>query len=249
MSDTFLLNNIENLPHYKKNGLFGEQKHPDFDVVIDVGAYDGSDYTIPGYNLGYTVFSFELNPANHQLCYNKFAAAGFKEGVDFTTIGQVPKFDSSKRPHIYFIKAGVSNRNAGIKVSGVDVYGQVDTKAKGDSPIVKIDDFISDESVYVFKADTQGHEYGVFSGGLKVLNGVIKFVSLEYWPQGHRENGFNSIDTLNLMFDAGFKCMDYKREYMPITRPSEIHEFTEFIDAIPRSTDALGGWVDVLCEH
>lgn len=33
-------------------------KHPHFDTVVDVGAFDGTDYTLPSFRAGYDVYSF-----------------------------------------------------------------------------------------------------------------------------------------------------------------------------------------------
>jgi hypothetical protein len=93
-----------------------------YNAVIDGGAFDATDYTLPAFRAGYSVFTFELSPSNHPLVLNTFRNAGLIEGRDFTVIrpipGEVPKPPEKKEggAHIYFFEAGLSNINTGVAV-------------------------------------------------------------------------------------------------------------------------------------
>lgn len=43
-----------------KASTYLNRKSPHWDTVIDAGAFDGSDYTLPAYKQGYNVYSFEV---------------------------------------------------------------------------------------------------------------------------------------------------------------------------------------------
>ena len=112
----------------KKPSISGEAylaKVPPFggyNAVIDGGAFDATDYTLPAFRAGYSVFTFELSPSNRPLVLNTFRNAGLIEGRDFTVIrpvpGEVPKPPAKKEggPHIYFFEAGLSSTNTGVAV-------------------------------------------------------------------------------------------------------------------------------------
>lgn len=93
-----------------------------FNAVIDGGAFDATDYTLPAFRAGYSVFTFELSPSNRPLVLNTFRNAGLIEGRDFTIIrpvpGEIPTPPAKKDggPHIYFFEAGLSNTNTGVAV-------------------------------------------------------------------------------------------------------------------------------------
>jgi len=93
-----------------------------YNSVIDGGAFDATDYTLPAFRAGYSVFTFELSPSNRPLVLNTFRNAGLIEGRDFTVIrpvpGEVPKPPAKKEggPHIYFFEAGLSSTNTGVAV-------------------------------------------------------------------------------------------------------------------------------------
>ncbi|KAJ1565646.1 hypothetical protein HK096_000894 [Nowakowskiella sp. JEL0078] len=256
MLDTFRLVNIKAEDANSVSIFLKDRKHPSYDVIIDIGTFNGQDYTIPGYKLGYTLFSFELLPQNQNRTIQAFIDQGLEENIDYTLIdvvpGTVPKVDTSKRPHIYFFKAGVSLENKGVRTLKADVFAQVDPESDGElnSAVVRIDDIISEnEKVFILKSDTQGHEYGVVKGASELLKRGVHILLMEFWPQGARNNGFNATDTLNLTYDLGYQCFDlgFHSNYIPIDRPSEIHAFSDFLDSIPRRIDPIGGWEDIFC--
>ncbi|KAG2486243.1 hypothetical protein HYH03_015068 [Edaphochlamys debaryana] len=242
-------------------------------------AYDCKDYTVPAFHKGYLVYSFELNPSNVQLCLNTFSSAGLAAGSDYTVIdvvpGQVPEIPADKRTgkHILFFKAGVSNRVGGANIQQGDVMTQasaapavgagsqgsaprppppVTPGSSGNVPLVRIDDVLPPDSrVYVFKSDTQGHEYGVYTGAEQLFKrGKVHMLALEFWPQGSRENGFEAKALLDFLYDNAFQCFDAATHgYDVLGRPSGHHAFTDFLDALPRSEDPIGAWEDLVCSR
>jgi hypothetical protein len=51
------------------------------DTVIDAGAYDGSDYTLPAWRIGYNAYSFEFSPVNQDKVVGTLNAAGLRLGT------------------------------------------------------------------------------------------------------------------------------------------------------------------------
>lgn len=232
-------------------------KHPSYDVVVDVGTFDGADYTIPAYKLGYTVFSFELTPNNQAKALANFKGRGLEEGKDFTVIEPTAAnhtgYNTSRRPHIYFFKAGASSEAKEVKISGDWELAGISSEGSAGGVtgyVVRLDDIVSaEERVYMFKSDTQGHELGVFKGADKLLRGKVGLMQFEFWPAGLRSHGFEPLDALNYVYDRGFICYDtgFHARYIPIDRPSSLSGFVDLLEKVPKSQDSLGGWEDIFC--
>ncbi|KAI9199417.1 uncharacterized protein BJ171DRAFT_570595 [Polychytrium aggregatum] len=188
--DTLRVVNFRSAEAFETSPIFKGDKHPDYDLVVDVGTYDGADFTIPAYKKGYTVFSFELSPQNQALTLDNFAKLGLAPGKDYTVVdvvpGTVPDVNTSKRPHIYFFKAGASNRTVGVSAAKDGVFTEV-SHTPGSLPIVRIDDIIQpNERVYLFKVDAQGHEYPVTDGARQLLQNNVHSLQIEFWPTESR---------------------------------------------------------------
>jgi FkbM family methyltransferase len=229
---------------------------PEYDTVIDVGAYDCKDYTLPGFKAGYVVFTFEVDISNQNRCLRKLKENGLVEGYNLTIIevkpGEIPKpvdFDPiNKRPHIYFFKAGISNKVGGVTVGWAKELATI-TGQGNQTAVIPLDSVIpSKAKVMVLKSDTQGHEYGVFSGATEILKRGMEVIFLEYWPNGAKYHGFESVKVLELLYDLGYRCFDTGfHRYNKVTRPSEIHEYTQQLIDQQLTVDALGSWDDVVC--
>lgn len=152
----------------------GKRLHPDYHVVIDVGAYDGSDWAFVPHGLGYSVVSFELSPENWGKWTQKAASQGLSEGNQYTTVTfasadavgkptpqsshlQIPTKDAT--PHVFFVKAGASDKNIGVSVNSGDVMAQVHAAGGGgasNTMVVRIDDLVPPSTrVFAMKIDTQ----------------------------------------------------------------------------------------------
>lgn len=227
-------------------------KHPNYDVVVDVGAFDASDYTIPAYSVGYTVFCFELSPLNQARVLKTFQQKGLIEGTNFTIVRANPlSFDYSKRPHIYFFPFGISDRQGPVYVSDeAEMAGIAHGETGEKSYTYSIDDIIGDgEKVYLFKSDTQGHEYGVFHGAATLLRRSVKLIHLEFWPKGLRDNGADPVLLLKFLINNGFSCYNAGTHplYVPLTYPQDVEGFVNFLESVPPSMDPIGGWEDIFC--
>ncbi|KAI9190846.1 S-adenosyl-L-methionine-dependent methyltransferase [Polychytrium aggregatum] len=251
--DTLRVVNFRSAEAFETSPIFKGDKHPDYDLVVDVGTYDGADFTIPAYKKGYTVFSFELSPQNQALTLDNFAKLGLAPGKDYTVVdvvpGTVPDVNTSKRPHIYFFKAGASNRTVGVSAAKDGVFTEV-SHTPGSLPIVRIDDIIQpNERVYLFKVDAQGHEYPVTDGARQLLQNNVHSLQIEFWPTGIQKNGDDPKKLLHNIYDWGYQCFDmgFHSDYIPYNRPSDISGFVDHLLTVPPSKDPIGGWEDMIC--
>jgi hypothetical protein len=227
-------------------------KHPDYDVVIDVGVHSGLDYTIPAYKLGYTVFAFEL--VNWGQFINSSAHHGLREGDNYTIVrvtpGSVPKIDTRRRPHIYYFQAGASDKNVAASVRGLQDMAQSLQNTSGELALVRLDDVVSlDEKVLILKTDTQGHEPLVFAGAKKLLaSRRIPIVQLEFWPQGMKANGLDAYEMLTFLYDLGYQCFDVGLGFTPVGRPSDLRGYIKALVDVPMAVSFnIGAWDDLTC--
>jgi hypothetical protein len=152
--------------------LLGRQQptpHPKYTTIIDAGAFNGRDFTIPGFQRGLRVFSFEMSPENRHKVIGQMRAAGLVESRDCTIIRvsknsaaqkmtlEPPMTAFDKIPHIYFFEAGLSNQfgwatasNRGGEMAGVGVPSNMQEVSA--IPLLRLDDIVPiNEQIFILK--------------------------------------------------------------------------------------------------
>ena len=235
--------------------------HPRYNAVLDAGAYDGTDYTLPAFQAGYDVFTFEMAPDNQVRVVRTLEAAGLREGADYTIVRPVPGERpappprAARRPHVYLFFAGVSSENAGVRVRDNTVVSappmlEIDGACHdaGDSlcvPVVRIDDVVPEWArLWVFKLDVQGHEPQALAGALMLLaSRRVRTLAMEWWPSGMQQQGTpdGGIAALEALYALGARCFDLgSNDYNPalgmgIERASSIAGYTAALLAVPHA--------------
>lgn len=252
-------------------------KHNSWNAVLDAGALDGSDYTMPAYKAGYEVFSFEMSPMNQITLVGTLQSNGLKEGVDYTIfrpspgVPCTPPVRAPKSPHVYLFFAGVSSANRGMSIrfnpimgqegAGMEVGGDCADDSQDCVPVVRIDDVIpSWARFWIFKLDVQGHEPQALDGAKKLLSsGRVHSLMMEWWPTGMIGQGTpdGGVSALSALYDLGAHCFDlgtHKPNQIPslgVDRPSELHQWTNTFLSVPHHPppggDPIGAWDDLMC--
>lgn len=218
--------------------------------VVDVGAMDCTDYTIPAYLSGYTVWTFELDPRNRAKCLYNLRMRMIQYTLIKIACGEKwkPNLETIKRPHVYVIEAGASSDYSCVTMSGEEFMTFAIPGKDGNAPVVPVDDIVpASESVYIFKIDTQGHETAVILGAQRTLRRSL-VLAFEYWPLGAESNGLTSIVGLEEVYRMGFTCHDTGvHSYNLLSRPSEIHSYTDYLRSHAKEKDIIGSWDDLIC--
>lgn len=241
--------------------------HPRYNAVLDAGAFDGSDYTLPAFRAGYSVFSFEMAPENQNRVVATLNSAGLREGADFTIIRPTPGAKPSPPPraaaqaHVYLFFAGVSSSNSGVKVGynsimsgageGIEVAGPC--SHTGDAsclPVVRIDDVVPEwAKLWIFKLDVQGHEPQALAGATALLaSRRVHSLMMEWWPAGMVLQGTadGGVAALNALYALGAQCFDVgtsEGNQMPgtgIDHATSVPAWTAAMLAVPHRTPPGG---------
>ncbi|XXQ33446.1 Methyltransferase FkbM domain-containing protein [Plasmodiophora brassicae] len=245
-----------------------------YDTVVDIGAFDGVDYTVPAYKLGYIVYTFEPDPQNRNRLLSSIHGEGWKEGADYTLIvptasttiadiraqvDQVLKVQQHRK-HIFVIGAGCGGERATFALTKSEELAEVVPIQQGTVldpsartvEIVPLQGIIPDDAmIYILKVDVQGHEKAVFDGsGGRPLFDRVRSLALEFWPEGLHSRGSDPVAVLERIYaEYGMTCYDmgFHEKYIPANRDGEIGAYVRFLLGIPRSLDILGGWEDLVC--
>lgn len=242
----------------------------EYSSIVDVGTFDCGDWVVPGLKSGYTVYGFELDPANVERCLKKLAKEGLAEGSNFTRVavdctkgrdGYAFPDAVPKRPHLYLFLAGASDTNECVDVGDRTVSSYVRKRepgAAGARPgasgpaIIRLDEAIpaaAHASIFFIKIDTQGHEFRVLRGAERAFARGVEGVVMEVSPRLIRkQHGLDPAAALEFVYEKGFQCHDVGvHKYNSVHRPAEIHEWVAALEAEKTTKDAWGSWDDVVC--
>ena len=251
-------------------------KHPRYNAIVDAGAFDGVDYTLPAYRAGYDVFVFELSPRNQENLIGQLKGGGLAEGRDFSIIRPAPPYAppprAAKSPHVYVFFAGVSDASRPAVVrrfAGMADAGEGEEVAPAGTmcatclptALVAIDDVVPEWArLWILKLDTQGHEpYALAGAARTVRSGRTRALALEWWPAGIVAQGIadGGVAALTALYDIGARCFDLgssegnKIATLMFDRPSGLKEWTQAHLDAPRNPppggDPIGAWDDLFC--
>lgn len=221
-------------------------------LVIDVGAYDGSDVTIPALVRGFKVLTYEPVQSKADAIDIGISLAN----VSVTCDHDITRFRQLRAGEAWFC-AGVAASN--VTGTGImylsDGYG--DSLASGAAknhqsikhtqPIdLQRIDSIVDEDVLLLKVDAQGHEIEVLKGAIGVFQyHRVYFVQLEFYPKGLIASGHRPVELLTFMESLHYTCYNVANS-IPI---SIRRTTTDFAAKHPPSNNWWGKFTDILCVH
>ena len=238
--------------------------HGGWNAIVDAGPFDGTDFTLPAYRAGYSVFAFELSPANHAQTVRSLVKAGLAEGVDFSIVRPAPPYAppprAAKAPHVYLFAAGVSNASRPIALrynavmqgagEGIEVApGGCGAEAPATTcwagSVVALDDVLPAwATLWMLKLDVQGHEPFALAGAARTLaSGRVNTLHMEWWPTGIVAQGVpdGGVAALGALYDLGAMCFDTGHTVgnaMPglgADRPSGLRAWTDAFLAVPHT--------------
>jgi FkbM family methyltransferase len=176
-------------------------------VVVDVGVFEGFDFTVPAAKAGHTVYAFEPVPKKHPKIQKNVADAGqtyrtvavndcaaekrcsiISRGTEAVTLivaaaGAVTGIvQLAESPDIF--APGQPRDETGIY--GVDdmlvLPNQTDAKYVMDVPQVRLDEVL-DLDIWILKVDAQGFDGAVLRGAERLFAAErVSFVLFEMWP-------------------------------------------------------------------
>ena len=225
-------------------------------LVVDVGACDGSDWTVPAViQRGHTVLAFE--PVNTERFMNKIRASGLESKtvlVDSNKTSSPEKWPLEGQ--IFLFAAGASDYDGTVQIHSdnelasvipQDFYGRSDSTTGRSVPVLRLDSVIHNQDIHILKIDTQGSELPVLRGAEALFRGGhINMVELEFWPKGMIKGGHDPVEVLNFLHKYGFMCFDYSRnKHIPPDRPSDFEGFVASFDG--DLSGGFGAWDELIC--
>ena len=219
-------------------------------LVVDVGACDGSDWTIPAVlKRGHTVLAFE--PVNTE----RFLQTARSSGLEPTLVDRpMANYGGGK---IFLFAAGASDRDGSVRIHSTgelasvvpqDFYPTVPSASR-DVPVWRLDTIVRGQTIHLLKIDTQGSELAVLRGAEALFReNRINMVELEFWPKGITKGGYDPVAVLDFLHNHGFVCFDYSRNrHISPDRPSD---FEGFVAAFDTERDGgFGAWDELICFH
>ena len=245
--------------------LISSADSPERRTIIDVGSNNGDDYSLNSLKKHHKVYSFEPMPPIWQEFKNTMVHF-LDKVIEIPVIpGEKAVFpmdhQAVRSDRLYFIHAAASDRTAKLSVPNRGLMTSIIDQTFFNNPggamidiaTVVIDDYI-DEDIFLFKTDTQGHEYSVLKGAEKLLKTrKVSYLTLEFWPAAIRNSGADPLELLNFIYDLGFSCSDisnnmHKGErHTPLSRSGDFIEYVQLLDRIPPAGDFIGLWDELFC--
>ena len=219
-------------------------------LVVDVGACDGSDWSIPAVlKRGHTVLAFE--PVNTE----RFLQTARGNGLEPTLVDRpLADYGGGK---IFLFAAGASDRDGTMRIHSAGELASVvpqdfyptAASAPRDVPVWRLDTIIRGQTIHLLKIDTQGSELAVLRGAEALFHDKrVNMVELEFWPKGMTRGGYDPVAVLDFLHGHGFMCFDYSRNrHIPPDRPDD---FEGFVAAFDTERDGgFGAWDELICFH
>lgn len=200
-------------------------------IILDVGANNGDQYTLHGFQKGHMVFSFEPSPMlgslfrdvmkKHKVdtAFVKMRIANDTKKYSRRTV-TIPYGNKAIKPKVYYIPVALSNQTgaaslhqspcADLSKCGKSNRLVMDHK-KGSVrvPVFRFDDVIlpvDKKNIWFMKIDVEGHELQVLQGARDLLKNVqVPYIALEMSSNGRKgiDWGVGLLDELHYQ---GYVC-------------------------------------------
>jgi FkbM family methyltransferase len=240
-------------------------------VVVDVGMFDGSDYTKPAAKGGHRVYAFEMGAPKIAVVAAWAAANNVSYQLLEPQPGQpLPHFPdrrpATERPQLYLIHAAASSATGqatsirNVKDGAVDTL-EVDPKyypCSGDScvketvGVLRLDDVV-DEDVWLLKIDTQGYDCHVLHGAERLLRTRrVQYVTYEFAPKVMDSTGCTALASLELLHRLNYQCFEWSRMANGFADDRDGQSFTDYLRDFDTSHTqwwVRQAWTELFCVH
>jgi len=231
---------------------------PDSRVIIDIGANVGTE-ALAAVKSGYIVYAFEPMADN----FGQMVAEFEKQKLSYAIVNNTKKAKEwahfsktyTKRegfailfPFACSNETGViTMRGAGMMASAVQAFWTNNVVSTAN--VVRVDDMVQEDRIYMFKTDIQGLDFFAFVGAEKLFrNSYIEMVLFELWPR----NQIMKNVTSQMFFDlvqkdySFYPCFDVSNKDAPLVRDPSTESYAKWADT--HSNQVWVGWFDdILC--
>jgi FkbM family methyltransferase len=233
--------------------------------IVDIGAHDASDFTIPAAQLGHRVYMYE--PTAHKA----ENILGKLDGLGIAHTSELKGFARAESGTVLFRSATAVSEAAGWAMFFFTPPGQAlgvaNSLSRGAMPtrqrhisrqanvtLVSLDDELAAEAdgVYMLKIDAQGNELSILRGAKGYLTShSVPIVHLEYNPKGLAAAGASPLELLTLLtVELGYTCFDVREgtkvngEHVP---PLALNAFVQKYSGHPHDNKGYGRFTDLQC--
>ena len=233
--------------------------------IVDIGAHDASDFTIPAAQLGHRVYMYE--PTAHKA----ENILGKLDGLGIAHTSELKGFARAKSGTVLFRSATAVSEAAGWAMFFFTPPGQAlgvaNSLSRGAMPtrqrhisrqanvtLVSLDDELAAEAdgVYMLKIDAQGNELSILRGAKGYLTShSVPIVHLEYNPKGLAAASASPLELLTLLtVELGYTCFDMREgtkangEHVP---PLALNAFVKKYSGHPNDNHGYGRFTDLQC--
>lgn len=235
--------------------------------VVDVGANDGRDYTLPAALLGHRVYSFEPTERWYDVILKRIASANVTSSSHaLTHTSQLQGFEAAPAGTIFLRRGlavsnrtgtavftttrkgnGVSNSLNGVKALPRTARRSAQTM---EVALTTLDEVLApreSRGLFLLKIDAQGHEYSILQGAAAYIEShPVHYILLEFYPKGLRAGGVDPLQLLQLLqHRLRYQCFDLRCN-SAVTRSALTLE--QFVRKYPPvAANEFGTWTDLLC--
>ena len=208
-------------------------------VVIEVGAYDGSDTRLLA-EKSKRVYSFEATPSKEARIRKNVGEYADRVVLEMAgvsdTPGTMPLLIPSGEHGAQQDAFGDQRFFMGKDVRTIDV------------PVVRLDQRVH-EHVDILFSDTQGHEWQVVRSAEEIIRRYgIDMLHLEFSPNLLKSSGSDPADFLRYLHALGYTCFDCDAFGPPPANQSRsFDEFATNFGSFTFMHGDHGQWTDILC--
>ena len=229
--------------------------------VVDVGANDGRDYTLPAARLGHRVYSFEPTPKVYDRLVQRLAAEAHHNVSHFATL---EGFARAPAGSVYLQRGvAVSNRSGVATFTATERGGGTANSLNGvralprtmrrsavssNVTLTTLSAVLAEEAhgVFLLKIDAQGHEYHILQGARAyITRHPVYFLLVEFYPKGLRAGGVHPLQLLTMLqHELGYQCFDLRctgKKHGARTLDAFVHHYPAV------AANEFGTWTDLLC--
>lgn len=240
-------------------------------VLVDVGMYDGTDYTKPALLAGHRVFAFEMGRGK----VDDLEKWAVQEGISYdrlapespgTKLASMPdRRPAAARPRLYLINAALSSNTSVMSYLKADASAadtlEIEAKFRPCASatcetetvgVLRLDDIV-DEDIWLLKVDTQGYDCHVLMGAERLLRRRrVEYITLEFAPDVMDTTGCGARELLQYLHDLEYQCFDW----MPLSDDFDNRIASQTFDDYLRDFDPAHSavwvgskWTELFCVH